>query len=89
MFSPDTINQDPYKRTSSMYHYKITAIVGNTITFNDATKTPYTVTLDNPDSMTLEAMYREQIDNLFIAISFTNQYFFYQKLSNDRTWKTV
>ena len=28
----------------------------------------------------------EEIDNLFIAVSITGQYFFYAKLSNDANW---
>ena len=77
---------DPYRRTKTMYHFKVTGLEGNTARFHDASKVSNIVELPNESEHTLEEQYRGQIDNLFIAVSITGQYFFYAKLSNDDNW---
>ena len=77
---------DPYRRTKTMYHFKVTGLEGNRVRFHDASKVINVVELPIESEHTLEEQYREQIDNLFIAVSITGQYFFYSKLSNDDNW---
>lgn len=77
---------DPYRRTKTMYHFKVVGVDGNTIKFHDASKVINVVELPNSSDFTLQQQYAEQIDNLFIAVNITGQYFFYQKLSNDDNW---
>lgn len=77
---------DPYRRTKTMYHFKVTGLEGNLVRFHDASKVVNVVDLPNDSDVSLEEQYREQIDNLFIAVSITGQYFFYAKLSNDANW---
>ncbi len=77
---------DPYRRTKTMYHFKVTGLVGNAARFHDASKVINVVELPNESEHTLEEQYRGQIDNLFIAVSITGQYFFYAKLSNEVNW---
>ena len=77
---------DPYRRTKTMYHFKVTGLEGNTVRFHDASKVTNLIELKNESERTLEEQYRDLIDNLFISISITGQYFFYSKLSNDANW---
>lgn len=77
---------DPYRRTKTMYHFKVSSVTGNTIAFHDASKVTNRVELPNNTPYTLEHLYGQHIDNLFLAISVTGQYFFYTKLSNDANW---
>ena len=77
---------DPYRRTKTMYHFKVVGIEENTIRFHDASKVVNVVKLPNTNEVSLEEQYREQMDNLFIAVSLMGQYFFYSKLSNDSNW---
>lgn len=84
----DDIQKDPYRRPPSMYNYKVKKLSGNHVTFVDATKKDYTVELQSDVRHTLEEQYGNDIDNLFIAVSYNNTYFFYRKLSNDKVWRT-
>ena len=56
---------DPYRRTKTMYHFKVTGLEGNTARFHDASKVINVVELPNESEHTLEEQYRGQIDNLF------------------------
>lgn len=77
---------DPYRRTKTMYHFKVTDIKDDTIRFHDASKVTNLIELPNESEHTLEEQYLPMIDNLFISVSVTGQYFFYTKLSNDQNW---
>lgn len=81
-----SILSDPHRRTNSMYHFKVSRIKGNTVSFHDASRLTNTIDLPNDSPQTLEEQYKNRMDNLFIATSITGQYFFYSKLSNERSW---
>ena len=80
------ILSNPYRRTKSMYHFKVTAFEGNVVKYHDATKVTTSIELPNTSERTLEEQYGDNLDNIFIAVSSTGQYFFYTKLSNDANW---
>lgn len=42
--------------------------------------------LPNDDVRTLEEQYKDQIDNLFIALSINGEFYFTSKLSNNAIW---
>jgi hypothetical protein len=82
----DQIITDPYRRTKASYHFKVTALDGNTIGFHDASRVTNLITLPNDTEQTLEEQYRDGIDNLFLSVDITGQYFFYNKVSNTDNW---
>lgn len=77
---------NPYTRPKTTYHFKVVDIEGNTIKFHDASRVTNVRELPNNDITTLEQQYEDYMDNLFIAVSYTGQYFFYTKLSNEKNW---
>lgn len=81
----DILNS-PYQRTKAMYHFKVVSITDNTIQYHDASRVTHTVELPNTTDYSLEYQYKDQRDNLFIAVSITGQYFFYSKASNEGQW---
>lgn len=85
LMSLTNIIHNPLRHANSCYHFKVTAIEGNTIWFHDATKESIRVELPDDSGFTLEQQYRNLLDNLFISININGQYFFYQKLSNEKT----
>lgn len=87
MSNLEEIAKDPYRRPPSMYNYKVKKLEGNFVTFTDVVKKEYRLEFDNPHELSLEHQYGDDIDNLFIAVSYNSNYFFYRKLSNDRPWR--
>lgn len=81
----DILNS-PYQRTKAMYHFRVVGITGNTVQYHDASHVTHSVELPNATDYSLEHQYRDQRDNLFIAVSIAGQYFFYSKASNDGMW---
>lgn len=77
---------NPYTRPKTMYHFKVVGITGNTVRFHDASRVTNVCELPNEYPQTLEQQYKNHKDNLFVAVSYTGQYFFYTKLSNDQQW---
>ncbi len=77
---------NPYTRPKTMYHFKVVGINDNTVSFHDASHVTNKRELPNEDPHTLEYQYKDHMDNLFIAVSYTGQYFFYTKLSNSKNW---
>lgn len=77
---------DPCRRTKTMYHFKVVGLTGNTVRFHDASHVTNVCELPNEHPQTLEQQYKSHEDNLFVAVSYTGQYFFYTKLSNDKHW---
>lgn len=77
---------NPYTRPKTTYHFKVVGIDGNTVKFHDASHVTNIRELDNHYPVSLEKQYENHMDNLFIAVTITGQYFFYTKLSNDQNW---
>jgi hypothetical protein len=77
---------NPHKRPRTTYHFKVIGIEENTVRFHDASRVSNKCVLPNESPKTLEQQYENYMDNLFIAVSYNGQYFFYTKLSNDKPW---
>lgn len=77
---------NPYTRPKTTYHFKVVGISENTVKFHDASHVVNICELPNDAVHSLEEQYITFMDNLFIAVSCTGQYFFYTKLSNEKNW---
>ena len=86
MATAQEILGNPYKRTTATYRFKVTHIEGNVVHYHDAAMETNVQELPNDDVRTLEEQYKDQIDNLFIALSINGEFYFTSKLSNNAIW---
>ncbi len=80
------ILDNPHKRTTATYRFKVTGIEGNVVQYHDASMKTHKQELPNAHERTLEEQYRDQLDNLFIAVSISGEFYFTSKLSNTAIW---
>lgn len=81
-----TILDTPHKRTLATYRFKVTCIIGNTVHYRDASMVNNIQEFPQEGEYTLEEQYQEDLDNLFIAVNISGEYYFTRKLSNNRIW---
>lgn len=81
-----TILDSPHKRTLATYRFKVTTITGNTVHYHDASMVTNTQEFPQEGELTLEEQYQDDLDNLFIVVNLSGEYYFTRKVSNNRIW---